>query len=427
MTEAPAVDHMLGGRSERSNFAVFWAGQTAATSASQLREFVLPLFAVLVLGVTPSQLGLVAAAQWLPFLLFALPVGALIDRGSRKWLLAASQFGAMLTVAALIVAAATDSLSLPLLVVAVFIGGVFAVLFEVGYQAAVPDLASRAELTRANGRLQSSAAVADIGGPGIGGLLIQLVGAGAALVTTAIGNGIAGVLFALTRFAPAEPAPARGWWRSVAEGVAFAARDRYLRANVGFSAIYNLFAQWIVVLFTVYAVRELRLESWMIGTIFAAGAVGALLGAAGTARLSARRHVGALMVWCAVVETAAFLAIPLVQPAWPQAVVVVALSAAWVLVGLGTAVSNVMLITLRQLRAPTFLLGRVNAAMRTVTYGVIPIGAVVGGYIGEQLDLRLAILLGASLSLLTIVWVVVSPLARIRRLADVEPRDDPHP
>jgi hypothetical protein len=248
-----------------------------------------------------------------------------------------------------------------------------------------------------------------------------VLGAAWALLATVAASLIAAIAFARTRFAPADPAPHEGWWASMRTGVRFTLRDRYLVSNVGFSAIYNLFAQWIVVLFTVHAVRGLGLESWAIGGIFAVGAVGALVGAATTERLVPRIHAGALLVACATVETVAFLAVPVVSPDWPQAATIVVLGLAWLLIGLGTSVSNVMLITLRQLRTPTMLLGRVNASMRTVSYGVIPLGALAGGFIGEVLEVRTGLLIGALLSLVTIVWVACSPLARLRRLADADP------
>ena len=171
-------------------------------------------------------------------------------------------------------------------------------------------------------------------------------------------------------------------------------------------------------LFTAYAVRELGLEPWAIGVVFAVGSVGALLGASTASAVGKRVRIGVILIGCATIETIAFLAVPVLDPSWGTAIIVSALCGVWFLVGVGTALSNVLLITLRQVRTPPLLLGRVNATMRTVTYGVIPIGAIAGGLAGEWLGLRTAILWGSLLLLLTILFVATSPLARLRTLTD---------
>ncbi|WP_345802480.1 MFS transporter [Microbacterium sp. AZCO] len=405
---------------DRRGFGAFWAGQSAAVAATQLREFVVPVFAVVVLSATPAQLGVVAAAQWLPFLLLALPLGVLFDRGDRARLLVLSQLGSLLAVTGLAVATVAGWTTVPLLIAAVFVWGVFTVVFEVGYQSAVPDYAPRAHLTRANGRLQSSAAIADIGGPGVGGILIQLAGATLALLVTAGANLVAAIAFLFLPRTPKHSDGAGTWWQALREGVAFTVGDRYLRANVGFSAIYNSLAQWVTVLFTAYALRELGLDAWAIGIVFSVGAVGALLGASSAGAVARRMRFGTVMVACATIETAAFLVVPALQPSWPRTVIVIALCAVWFLVGVGTALSNVLLITLRQVRTPHALLGRVNASMRTVTYGVIPLGAIAGGLAGQWLGLRGGILVGSVLLLGTILFVATSPLARLRTLSDAD-------
>ena len=163
-----------------------------------------PVFAVVALSAAPAELGIVAAAQWLPFLLLALPMGVLFDRGDRTKLLLLSQVGSFLAVSALAVATMLGFTTVWSLVVAVFVWGVFTVVFEVGYQSAVPAYAPRAELTAANAKLQSTAAIADIGGPALGGLLIQFAGTIVALLATAVGNLAAAVAFL---FLPRTPPP----------------------------------------------------------------------------------------------------------------------------------------------------------------------------------------------------------------------------
>lgn len=405
----------------RRDFRLFWFALGASATGDQVREFAIPLIAISVLHVSASDLGILGAAQWLPFLVLALPLGVIIDRHRRRSLLIASEVSRGLVTAALIVAIAADVLGFPILLVAVILLGVFTVIFEVGYQSVIPSLVPHSELGGANARTQATVAAAEIGGPGVGGVLLQAVGALGTMAVTA-----GSYLFsaaALVTMRGGEPAPAttrRHFLRELRDGARHVIRDRYLRANVGFSAIYNPLAQWITLLLTLYAVRELGLEPAQVGLIFSAGAVGALVGSALSTPLTKRMTVGTILIGCAAVECSALLFIPLVDPAWGPLAAVVVLSFVMACNGMGTALSSVLLITIRQLRTPNGLLGRVNATMRTVTYGTIPLGALAGGFVAEWLGPRLGIAIGAVLCLATIVWVWFSPLRRIHSYDDID-------
>jgi MFS family permease len=406
----------------RRDFRRFWFAQGASVTGDQLREFAIPLIAISVLHVSAANLGILGAAQWLPFLLLSLPLGVVIDRYRRRRLLILSEVSRGLLSLGLVVAALVGALEFPLLLVAVIALGTFTVVYEVGYQSAIPSLVPRAQLSGANSRIQATAAAGEIGGPGLGGVLIQVFGMTMTLVVNATTYFLSAA--ALTLMRSSEPAPAkteRRFFRELRDGARHVIRDPYLRANVGFSAIYNPFAQWITLLLTLYAVQDLGLGAAQIGLIFSAGAVGALVGAAATSRLSARAGIGTILVGCATVECVALLAIPLVDASWNTAWAVAALAAALAINGAGTALSSVLLITIRQLRTPDELLGRVNATMRCITYGTVPLGALAGGLVGERLGVRTGLVIGAVLCLSTIVWVAISPLRRVKRLEDLTP------
>lgn len=403
-----------------SGFRRFWGAIGASSTGDQLREFALPLLAIIWLHASASELGLIAAAQWVPFLLLAIPFGVLIDRHRRRRLLVASNAGRALVLIALLVGALAGVLDVSLLVVAAILLGVFAVVFEVGYQSVIPSLVSRDQLEGANSRVQATVAAAEVGGPGIGGLVVQAFGVPAALLTSAIGYVASGAAIATIRDPePLPPREHRDFLGELRAGAEHVIRDRYLRANVGFSAIYNPFAQWVMLLLTLHAVRALGLDPLQLGLVFSIGAAGALLGAALTSRLTARMTVGRVLMLCVIVECGVLFALPGASASWHPALIVCYLGAALALSGAGTAVSNVLLITIRQLRTPDRMLGRVNATMRTVTYGTIPLGAVVGGWVGDAVGTGPGMLLGAAFCALTIVWVALSPLRGVRTLADV--------
>lgn len=402
--------------SERTgpDFAKFWVAQAASSIGGQISELAVPLLAVLVLHASAGEVGLLGAARWVPFLLLALPLGVLVDRRRRRPLLVTSDIARATLTIVVVALAFSGLLTLPTLVVLVGALGAFTVLFEVSYQSFLPTVAGREHLERANGRLQATASAAEIGGPGLAGLLIQALSAPWALLTHAATYVVSAVALLGISTPERHPVPTgRSALRDLADGLRFVQRDRYLVSLVGFAGIYNFFAQWVMVLFTVHAVRELDLTAGQLGLVFSLGAIGAVLGAA-AAPVSVRRFgAGFVMVGCAAAECLALAALPVVEASWTAPVVVTVLVVVFAINGAGTSLSSVVALTLRQLRTPDDLLGRVNATMRWLSYGVIAIGAAVGGIVGEILGTRTGIALGCAGTLLTVVWVAASPLRKV--------------
>lgn len=404
----------------RRDFGLFWFAQGTSVIGDQVREFAVPLIAVTVLHVSSVDLGILGAAQWLPFLVLALPLGVVIDRYRRRTLLIVSEFARGILTLGLAVAATAGLLGFPLLLVAVILLGTFTVVYEIGHQSAIPSLVPRDRLGFANARIQATAAAGEVGGPGLGGVLLQIFGVTVTLAVNAATHLLsAAALIAMRSQETRPPTAKRHFFGELRTGALHVMRDPYLRANVGFSAIYNPFAQWVTLLLTLYAIHDLGLEAAQVGVIFSAGAVGALVGAASASRLARHASVGRIMVLCAVVECTMLVLVPAVAPSWPALMSVLALAVIMGVNGAGTALSSVLLITIRQLRTPDELLGRVNATMRCVTYGTIPLGALAGGFVGEWLGPRLGILIGAVLCLSTIVWVALSPLRGVQSLDDL--------
>jgi MFS family permease len=397
-----------------ADFARFWTAQGASAVGGQISELAVPLLAVLVLHASASEVGLLGAARWVPFLVLALPLGVLVDRCRRRPILIASDFARAVLTVGVVVLAFSGALTLPVLVLLVCLLGAFTVSFEVGYQSFLPTVVGREHLERANGRLQATASAAEVGGPGLGGFLIQALSAPWALLAHAVTYLVSA--FSLLGIAATERPPepsGRSALRDLGDGLRFVGRDRYLVSLVGFAGIYNLFAQWVMVLFTVHAVRELSLTAGQLGLVFSLGAIGAVLGAAAAPSSVRRFGGGPVMVACAAAECVALAALPVADASWPVPVLIAVLVAVFAVNGAGTSLSSVVALTLRQLRTPDHLLGRVNATMRWLSYGVIAIGAALGGIVGESVGTRAGVALGCAGTLLTVVWVVASPLRRV--------------
>lgn len=400
------------------DFVQFWAGESVSLVGSQITALALPFMAVLVLGASPAQMGLLGALGFLPFLLVTLPAGAWIDRHRRRPVLIVANLGRAALLATIPLAALVGALRMELLYVIAFAVGVLTVAFEVAYLAYVPSLVSRGRLTTANGRLLASASAAEMGGPGLAGVLISLIGAPLALAVDSVSYIVSALnLSGISRKEPPPPAEEPGRRDIVAEireGLRVTFSNPLLRAVAGEAATYNGLYQMIEVLILLYFTRELGLDPATIGLLFATGAVGALIGSLVAGRLAGRFGVGRVLTTSMVIGCAAPLLLPLAGG--PQLVSIAIIGISFFLGGFGVAVSNVHVVSIRQAATPDRLLGRMNASYRTVVWGVIPLGAVVGGVLGELVGLRTTLVIAAVGLLFAPLWVLRSPIPRMQRL-----------
>lgn len=392
---------------------------------SQVTVLALPLTAIYTLHASSLQVGLLGTAQWLPFLLIALPVGAWSDRHRRRPALIAADAGRAVLLATVVGLGATGVLTMPILIAAAFCLGMLTVVFEVAYTSYLPALVPRSQLIPANSKLQASASAAQVGGPGVGGVLVQLLTAPVALAADAASFAISAA--SLAWITSREPMPDRaddegGPLAQIRAGLAFTMGDRLLRALVGTSAISNLFDEWIFTLFTLFAARQLGLTAAAIGLILSVGGVGAILGAMLAGPATARLGTGRAILW-SVAADAVMLAIPFAPAS--RAAAIPLLAAVYLVNGVGIALSTVVALSVRQAVTPDRLLGRVNGTYRFVSYGVISLGALLGGVAGHVFGLRAGLRIGAIGLLGTVVWVLASPLPRMRQTPGQAVTDTP--
>jgi MFS family permease len=399
----------------RGDFGRLWAALSVSLLGTEITALALPLLAALTLGASALEMGTLAAAGQVPFLLFSLPAGAWIDRLPRRPVLIATDVASSLLLLSVPLAVPFGGPNFPHLVVVAFGVGTMTVVSEVAHYAYVPSLVGRERLTESNSRLQVSYSAAAAAGPGLAGALVQLLSAPVAVLADAMSFLISAALLRSIR--RPEPPPVRSdaglpMRRSIAEGMRKLLGHPLLRAIIVASVPITFFTSGFLALYVLYATRELGLGPATIGLIFAAGGVGAISGAMLARRAAARFGVGPAIIGGWVLAASGALLVPLAVG--PTVVVVVVLALSKAFEGVTDTVANIHQWSLRQVVTPDHLAGRVTAGHRFAVYGAGAAGALVGGALGTALGLRPALFLCAVGALLSPLPAVFSPLRRLR-------------
>jgi MFS family permease len=399
------------------DFLKLWAGQTISQVGSQVTFLALPLVAVLTLEATPFEMGLLTAAEAVPSLLAGLHAGAIVDRRRRRPILIGGDLGRASLLALVPLAWALGALSMPLLYVIALAIGLLGLFFDVAYQAFLPSIVARERLVEGNAKLELSRTAAEVTGPGLAGGLVQLLTAPVALLLDACSYVASGLLIAWIK--TAEPAPDRAaratrLLSEIREGVGVVLGDPRLRALVGGRGIVAFFNAMLEAVFVLYVARSLGVGPALLGAIFAVGGAGFVIGALLPERAARRIGVGPALAGGVALVGLSDLLVPLADGSrW---VVVPLLTAAQFFFGIGLTVFNINQVSLRQAIVPGRLLGRAGGTTRVVTSALVPLGALLGGLLGEALGLRETLTLAAIGELLAALWLWRSPLRSLRHL-----------
>ncbi len=405
-----------GGLFRHRDFRLLWIGQTTSRLGSSVTSVALPLVAVASLDASTFQVALLSAAAWLPWPLIGLPAGAWVDRLPRRPVMLTCDLAALLLFLSVPVAAWIDRLTVGHLLAVAVGAGTASVFFQTAYQVYLPSLLDRGEVAEGNAKVQATEAAAQVSGPGVAGLVTQLAGAVSALLVDAASF----LVSALCLLAIRAGEPRRGGRRSgtmrqeIGEGLRFVARDPYLRVLTVFSALSNIGLIGCQSILVVFLVRDVGVSPGAVGGLGAAIGLGGVLGAA-SATASARRFGSARGLLVAEIGAAPFgLLIPLTTPGAGLALTI----AGGFVISAGAAMGNVLKGGFRQTYSPYGLLGRVTVSMQLVSYGTIPLGALLGGALGTAFGVRPAMWIIMSGLALTGPILLIGPLRRHRDLPD---------
>lgn len=398
----------------QGDYLKLWSAETISQFGTQISFLGMPLIAVITLHAGPVALGLLRAIEFAPFLLIGLPAGVVVDRLRRRPVLIASDLGRAVVLLVLPVAAALGILQLWQLLVVSLLVGVLTVFFDVAYQAYLPALVTREDLTRGNAGLEISRSGAQIAGPGLAGLLIQLLTAPMAILLDAVSFVGSGALLAAIRRkeAPSSIGLQDGrpsMWHGIRSGLRFVFANHVLRGLATTSALINLGLSGIEALYVLYAVRTLGLHPSSIGLIFSVGNIGLLLGALSAARIAQRLGVGATLVGSVALQCLGLLLVPVA----PHLGALPALMASQLTRSFGVVTWNVNQVSLRQAITPDPWLGRMTATMRFIGWGGLPLGGLLAGLTASLIGVQSTLWLAVAIGVIALLPVAGAP-ARAR-------------
>ena len=394
-------------------FSRFWTAETVSGFGTYVTTLAIQVLVVVTLHQGAAGVGLVSAARWLPYLLFGLVIGVLVDRSRRRPLLVSTDLvraGLLVAVPAL---AVTGHLTIVVLMAFMLVFGLASLINDAASQSFLPRLVPARMLAPANARLDQSDAVAQTSGPALAGGLVSLLTAPWAVLVDAASYLISGLL--LLRIPVVEPPSRRVTLRGVrseaVEGLHWVYRHRMLKPfAIGTHAWFLCFSV-VNVIVPPFALRTLDLSALGFGIALAVGGVGGLMGALAATRVGERFGVGR-------VEIASHVGMAL-------AVAVVALSSAkwtgWIvfgmgelLIGIAMGVSNANTMGYRQAITPDHLQGRSNATMRSINRAMIVVGAPLGGLLADAIGFRVVLWLSVAGFLMVATGLSLTPYRNAR-------------
>lgn len=403
-----------------NDFLKLWAGETISVFGTLIGKVALPFTAILVLDAGAFEVGLLVAMDILPGLIFGLFAGVWVDRLRRRPLMIAADIGSFVMLVTVPVAYAFDVLTMGQLFVVAFGAGACHILFDVSYHTYLPSLVKREHILEANSRMAATWSVAEVGGFGLGGLLVQALTAPFAILFDAVSFLFSAVFIGSIdkeEQAPEPPEAQTSVWREIREGGRVLIENPVLRAMAGSNVVMDFSMRVLGAVYLLYATRELGFEPGLLGFVFAVGGLSSLPGALFAGSAARRFGVGPSMVLGIVVLGSFSLLIPAASDAS-----VISLcflvghqfgDAAWTM-------HDINQTSLRQSITPERYLGRVNAGMRFSGMAAMLTGALTGGIMGEVIGLRATLLVGCGGLFLAAGWLLLSPVWQTRELVPLE-------
>lgn len=406
---------------KKKDFRNFWFGHTISSFGVQITTVAIPLLAALTLQASPMQMGILTAVEFLPFLLISLFVGVWVDRKPKRPMLIISDIIRAVVLISIPVGMFMDVLTMPMLYIVAAIVGINTVVFEIAHVSYLPEVVKSDELVEGNSKLEFSSSCATVVGQSIGGALIQVFSAPFAILFN-VGTYLISALYLGRVKKKEEPIQVneeieQNMWSDIQEGTRFVFKNNILRAILIGTVIFNLFTYVIEPIFILYISRTLALSPLYIGMIFSMSGVGALLGAFIAGPMVNKFGIGKTLVLSLFLAGLVSLIVPVatILPTLPAVLLIMVM---YMIDAAMVIVYNINQRSLRQAITPRNLQGRMNACMRTFGMGVVPIGAILGGWLGDKIGTTPTLIVGAIGLMCSSIFIIFSSVRTISSPTD---------
>lgn len=408
------------------DFLKLWTAETISVFGTAVTQLAIPILAAVTLEVTPFEFGLLTTIEFLPFILFSLPAGVWVDRLRRRPIMIVGDLGRAIALGSIPVAFALDALTIWQLYVVGFTVGCFTVFFDVAYQSYLPSVVDRDQLVEGNSKLEITRSASQILGPGLAGVLIGLLRAPLAILVDALSYVVSALfLFWIRKPEPpvvphdeAAHGPKPSMLSEIRGGLRYVTSHRWLRSIAATTGTSNFFGNVSGAIFILWLVRERGFTPEALGFAFSIGSIGVLVAALTASRITDRLGVGRTLVLSAFGFSLAGLPVILV----PDALLFPAVALSGFLGGFCGVVWNINQVSLRQAITPTRMQGRMNATMRFIVWGTMPIGALIGATLGGVIGLFPTMVVGTLGGLVAFLPVTLSSVRKIVTMP--EPAED---
>jgi MFS family permease len=378
------------------DFLKLWSAQSVSTFGSMITRVALPFMAILVLNASPGQVAILQGADILPAFLIGLVAGVWVDRLRRRPLLIAADLGRAILLGSIPVLAFAGRLHIEQVYLIAVGASLLTVLFDVAEQSYLPTVVARDHLLDANGKLAATASIAEVGGFGVAGWLVQLFTAPVAIAIDAV-SFLVSAVFVLSIRTPEPrshaPAQSANVWREMIDGLRALAAERSLRALAVSVALLDFSFGIVGTIYALYALRELGFHPGLLGLVFAVGGIGSLAAAVLAQHVTRRLGIGRTMVTGLALAGVGILFLSLARGAGLAALLL--LVAQQVIGDGGATIYEINQSSLRQAIAPAALLGRINAGTRFGALGATLLGTALGGVLGQTVGYRPTLIFGA--------------------------------
>ena len=420
------------------NFFRLWLSETISAFGGQFSGLGILFTATLVLKAHAQDIAFLTAVQTAPFLIFGLIAGVWVDRHLKRRIMVAANIGRAIVLGSIPIVFLIGRLSMPWLYLTSFLVGTLQVFYDISYQAYLPALVERQQISEGNSKLEGSRSTSQVAGPTMAGVVIQAVSAPFTIAVDAIGF-IASAL-SLSGIDRKETisvdGPRPSVLHDIREGLAVVFGDDRLRSIAGSTATSNFFSSALGPISFFYWTNTdlaaksmgLGLDPSLVGLIFSFGSIGGILGALSYARIARRIGVGWAIISSMLVGTIAAFTYYIATPSMSNSILriygfsltqaVTILVIGQFVISIGVVIYNVNQVSLRQAIVPLHLQGRMNATMRFLVWGTLPLGGLFGGILVVLIGVKSTILVTAMGGTLSFLWVLFSPVRNLKTIPE---------